>query len=36
MPEGLVKISQSLFESIMPLVKTQVDRYVNECFNHQG
>jgi hypothetical protein len=29
MPEGLVKISQSLFESIMPLVKTQVDRYVN-------
>lgn len=28
MPEGLVKISQSLFESIMPLVKTQVDSQI--------
>jgi hypothetical protein len=28
MPEGLVKISSSLFNSIMPLVKTQVDSQI--------
>ena len=26
MPEGLVKISSTLFETIMPMVKTQVER----------
>jgi len=28
MPEGLVKISSSLYESILPLVKTQVDSQI--------
>ena len=28
MPEGLVKISQSLYESILPLVKTQVESQI--------
>merc|ERR1712118_65553 len=27
MPEGLVKISQSLYESILPLVRTQVESH---------
>ena len=29
MPEGLVKISQQLYESILPLVKTQVESQVS-------
>ena len=28
MPEGLVKISQSLYESILPLVRTQVESQI--------
>ena len=28
MPEGLVKISQALYDSILPLVKTQVESQV--------
>ena len=28
MPEGLVKISQGLYDSILPLVKTQVESQV--------
>ena len=28
MPEGLVKISQQLYESILPLVKTQVESQI--------
>ena len=28
MPEGLVKISSNLYESILPLVKTQVESQI--------
>lgn len=27
MPEGLVKISSALYETIMPMVKAQVERF---------
>ena len=34
MPEGLVKISSSLYETILPMVKTQVESQMCACVTH--